>query len=524
MLGLVTRSRPLKAAQPARESQPCSSLSPRLRQRTSATSPPGWCSTRRATYYFDATWHTAQTLRRLVRANHTGSELGVRPPSELLAQAVQALLHSICPGMVDDQESQSCFNQLLRAHLTGLEPAEILQLAELLKAQRFECVVAETVIDDPMIVKFGFANGPPHQRMRTLMYTRHLHDAMDEVRQAASTEVAGITVPPLSPAQAAEARDVLATLAVRHAGTGLTLDALADAAVSLVHILGCQSDPVAASTGSALPPSSSIDWQDERVVIDAQTFSALQQTGDRDLQACTMRDLLELLLARRRYGPGTALLTLSPVKRAWLFREVEQVLSLPPTLADPGAAARAAAVLKRGTTFGKVQICPTAGVQLGHAWIAPSLSLIPDRKMVGRDIGTRFMRSGFRLEPTHCTITEWDLRWLTERENEDVYPADYAWQLRVPVDRSKLQDAATEIMLEWRRNTLPYRFVGTTPGMPATGCRVTVWQAVQRGMDADARHLFEHFTRGLPAPESPTELALRLEQFMDWLTSLAAQS
>ncbi len=524
MLGLVTRPRRLQAPSVATESHLRPLSSPRLRQRTPASSPAGWSNTRRATYYFDATWHTAQTLRRLVRANRTGGELGLRPPPELLSQAVQALLHSICPGLVDDQESQHCFNQLLRAHLTGLEPAEIMELGELLKAQRFDCVVAETIIDDPMILEFGFANGPPHQRSRTLMYPKDLHEALDEVRQAATAEVACLTPPLLSPAQATEARDALAAFAACHAGPGLALDALAHAAGSLVSILGRQSAPVSAVTASPLPPSSYVDWQDDRLVVDAQAFAALQQTSDRDLCACLMRDLLELLIARRRYGDGTALLTLSPVKRALLFREVEQVLSLPPTIADRTASARAAAILKRGTSFGSVQICPTAGVQLGHAWIAPTLSLIPDRKLIGRDIGTRFMRSGFRLEPTHCTINEWDQRWLTDKENEELYPAECAWQLRVPVDRSKLQQAAAEIMLEWRRSALPYRFVGTAPGMPPTGCRVTVWQAVQRGMDDDTRGLFAHFVRGLPSPESPTELALRLEQFMDWLTSLAAQS
>ncbi len=524
MLGHVTRNRPLQTARTAGQSALRSSITPRLRQRPPTALPSGWCAQARAGYYFDATWHTAQTLRRLMRANLTGSELGLRPPPELLSQAIQALLYSIRPGMVDDQESQSCFNQLLRAHLSGLEPAEIAQLGELLKDQRFDCAVAETVIDDPMILKFGFANGPPHQRMRTLMSTKDLHDALDEVRQAATIEAAGMAVRRLSPAQAAEARDALASLATRHTGADLTLEALAEAAASLVPILGRQSAPVTAVTASNLPPASYVDWQEDRLIVDAQTFTVLRETGDRDLYACLMRDMLELLLAHRRYGAGTALLTLSPLKRALLFQEVEQVLSLPPTLADRTASARAAAILTRSHTFGSVQICPTAGVQLGHAWIAPTLSLIPNRKQNGRDIGTRFMRSGFRLEPTHCTINEWGLQWLNAKENEELYPADFSWQLRVPAERSRLQQAATEIMQEWQREALPYRFAGTAPGMPATGCRVTVWHSVQRALDDDTRGLFEHFVRGLPAPESPTELALRLEQFMDWLTALAAQS
>jgi hypothetical protein len=43
-------------------------------------------------------------------------------------------------------------------------------------------------------------------------------------------------------------------------------------------------------------------------------------------------------------------------------------------------------------------------------------------------------------------------------------------------------------------------------------------------MDDDTRSLFEHFTLGLPEPESPTELALRMAQFMRWLPSIAANA
>jgi hypothetical protein len=43
-------------------------------------------------------------------------------------------------------------------------------------------------------------------------------------------------------------------------------------------------------------------------------------------------------------------------------------------------------------------------------------------------------------------------------------------------------------------------------------------------MDDDTRSLFEHFTLGLPEPESPTELALRMAQFMRWLDVLGSRS
>ena len=53
--------------------------------------------------------------------------------------------------------------------------------------------------------------------------------------------------------------------------------------------------------------------------------------------------------------------------------------------------------------------------------------------------------------------------------------------------------------------------------LPATGCRATVWEAVQRGMTDDALALFQHYNSGLPEPQSPTELWQRLDGLMRWM-------
>ena len=42
-------------------------------------------------------------------------------------------------------------------------------------------------------------------------------------------------------------------------------------------------------------------------------------------------------------------------------------------------------------------------------------------------------------------------------------------------------------------------------------------QAIVQGMDDDARTLFAYFNAGLADPESPTDLALRMNRFMQWL-------
>lgn len=525
MLGHVTRSRRLHTTHSGGHSATHTSTSPRMRQRAPAAKPTSWSRPQRANYYFDATWHTAQTLRRLIRTPAAAGELGPHKPARLLVQSMDTLLDSICPGLVDDGESHDYFHQLLQAHLSGLDAAELAQLAKSLKQQRYSCAVVESVIDDVMIKDYGFANGPPHRHHRTLMFTRDLYHALEAAQDAAATAAGRTDDRRLTPAQARGARDALAALATRPAHAEITLTELVGMAARLAHAIGLAEHPSLVIAATPMPsPVSAVDWQDEHLIVDLQTFVTVCQARQPGPLAALLRDLLELLLARRLIGPGANLATLPAAQRALLLRALEQVISAPPAIADRAAPARAADILRRSDSFGAVQICPTSGVRLGHAWIAPVLSLMPDKSRPAREIGTRFMRTGFRLEPAHCTISEWKVRWLSATESDSLYPSTSTWQVRVPVDRHKLQQAATEVVDEWMRKALPYRFIDTQPGMPTTGCRATVLQAVQRAMDDDTRTLFEHFMLGLPEPESPTELALRLEQFMEWLTTLAAQN
>ncbi len=501
---------------------------PLLRTSPHRPAPAGWCFQQRATYYFDATWHTAQTLRRLMRATLAMDDLGLRRPPVLLAQATDSLLHTICPGLPDDAASHGYYRKLLHAHLSALDSAELEQFAQLLKAQRFGCAVMESVVDDTLLKVPGIAHGLPqqqqHQRQRSLMFTPDLHEAIgDAAKSAAATEARFDTALRLTPAQAQRARDLLAAFASRHAEAGIAMKDFTGIAAELAHAIGLADKPTRTIAATPLPPVSCVDWQQEQLIIDLRTLTTLIESRDPGLYATVQRDLLELLLARKLFGPNADLMTLNAEQRTLLFREVEQVLALAPAAPAGELPARAARVLERSTNFGTIQVCPTAGVALGHAWIAPALSVVPDRTQAGRAIGTRYMRSGMRLDPAQSTINEWEIRWLSSRESDDLYPAEEAWHVRVPADRLALQRAAAGVMQEWRQKALPYRFIGTEPGMPATGCRVMVWQTVQRAMDDDARALFMHFQRGLPEPESPTELALRFEQFMGWLVTLAAR-
>ena len=492
---------------------------PRMRSSSRRTSPSWW--TARATHYFDAAWHTSQTLRHLMKATLADAPLGLRKSPELLAVAMESMLDSICPGLPDDADSLDFFHKLLQMHLSALTADELHQLQQLLKVQRFDHVVVESVIDDVMFAEHGFANGPPHCRQRTLMFTKGLHHALDEAADGASCIETGTTGRLLTPAQAQQARNVLAALAERQARASITLTALCCAVNQLASATDASLKTDTAVAVQPLAPASSIGWQDGQLIVDLQTLTTLIETRDEKLYASLLRDLLELLLAHKLFGPLFDLMTLSASQRSLLQREVEQVLSRPPTVTDSSMYARAADVLARHQSFGRMQIFPTAGAMLGHAWISPVLSAVPDKSHKGIEAGKRFMRPGLRLVPALCTVNEWALRWLNQRENEELYPADHAWHLVVPAHWLKLQQAAEKTREEWQHKQLPCRFIGTEPGMPATGCRATVWHTAQQAMDDDTRSLFVHFKRGLPEPESPTELALRMGQFMDWLSELA---
>lgn len=523
MLGLVkTHSSILIRAQTAQPRQGIA-RAPRMRSSPRPTGAAPWHA--KATYYFDAAWQTSQTLRHLMLASLTDEPLGLHKPPELLMQTMEAMLNSICPGLPDDADSLDCFQKRLQMHLSELTASELGQLQQLLKASRFDHVVIESVIDDFMMIEHGFANGPPHCRQRTLMFTKGLYHAIDEAIDTAFGIEA--TLPPecrLTPAQAQHTRDLLATLSDQHACGGITLAGLADAANELSRATGTSVKTERALAAHTLPPASSVIWHAGQLMVDSRVLEVLTETKNSALGASLLRDLLEMLLVRKLFGPMADLMTLSAGQRALLQREIEQVLSRPPSVTGSAISIRAAEVLARRGGFGTMQIFPTVGATLGHAWIAPALSVVPDKSRKGVEAGKRFMRSGLRLEPTQCTVNEWDIRWLSPTENDDMYPAAHAWHLTVPAHRLKLQQAAEQTREEWQRKKLPYRFIGTEPGMPATGCRATVWHATQGAMDDDTRSLFKHFTLGLPDPESPTELALQMAQFMRWLDVLGSRS
>jgi hypothetical protein len=236
-----------------------------------------------------------------------------------------------------------------------------------------------------------------------------------------------------------------------------------------------------------------------------------------------LRDVLELLLTQKLLGIAAPPDKLMRRQRQQVSAAMAQIYAKVPTSSTPNLKVQARELMKDAPHFGEIQIQPTTGVALGHAWIAPSLSLVPDMRKNHVDLGHRFMHSGFHLEPGDSQIREWPAHFMTAKESEETYPDQHAWSLRVPVDARRLQAAAQEVRHEWESQGLPYRFIGTTPDMRATGCRVTVWEAVQRGMTDDALTLFQHYNSGLAEPQSPTELWQRLDGLMRWIERLAAE-
>ena len=411
MLGLVkTHSSILIRAQTAQPRQGIA-RAPRMRSSPRPTGAAPWHA--KATYYFDAAWQTSQTLRHLMHASLTDEPLGLHKPPELLMQTMEAMLNSICPGLPDDADSLDCFQKRLQMHLSELTASELGQLQQLLKASRFDHVVIESVIDDFMMIEHGFANGPPHCRQRTLMFTKDLHYAIDEAIDTASGIEA--TLPPeyrLTPTQAQQTRDVLAALSSQHARGGITLAGLADAANELARATGTAVKIDMAVAAHPLPPASSVTCQGGQLMVESHALEVLTETKNGALGASLLRDLLELLLVHKLFGPIADLMTLSAGQRALLQREIEQVLSRPPSVNDSTISIRAAEVLARRSSFGTMQIFPTVGATLGHAWISPVLSVVPDKSRKGIESGKRFMRSGLRLEPTQCTINEWNIQFL----------------------------------------------------------------------------------------------------------------
>lgn len=501
--------------------RPRPSAMPLMRTRRPAATPISWHSCQLATYYFDASHQSVKTLRVLLADYHSGvSRPGQLPPTQLLAHSFDVLLNSIRPGMPDDFQSRDYFFSLLRMHLAGLTGSELENLTLMLTSLPYDCFVAESVNDDNCLRKYGFTNGPPHHQIRTLLQTKDLFNLLDGLQQQAVCNEArrhSLCTQALVPI----ARTWLASCATNWLQSDKSLVLVLDSARELAGLLKVPAVPDKVMAANLASRASVVDLIQSELQIEQGVACHLAKDDKGKLFAYVLRDLLELMLMKKLFGDNIVIKQLTAEQRREVFNCLAQIIDYgrPPAVSAENQA-QATAVLADKNLFGKVQILPTIGAALGHACISPALSLTSDAAGLSVTSGMRFLHTGFQLVARESLIREWPTRFLSAEENDHVFPAASAWHLPVPVATQELQTAAETIVREWRKRGLPYRFIGIDPTIDATGCRITVWQAVQQGMTADALALFKLYNLGLPEPESPTELWLRLDGMMRWLEQL----
>ncbi len=526
MLSIATRTitrRHASSVAPSAASRPAPHR-PAIMNRTATPAPASWDGNQRRSYYFDAAHHTALTLRELLRALQPGGQpLGLRTNSVLLNDAMHSLVESVCPRLDDDYESRSYFNELLSMHLSGLSTVELQALASFLKAAGFSGVATESVWSDAVYEDFGYANGPMSSRQRTLMLPQDWKFLLDHV-----TDEVAASEKKLSPgsmpnqAEALHARHCLGHASQHWASSDKSLASLGEICNDLCGALGLTAGPSELVLGTLRSGASTVDWIGDRLVLDGRAQQALQNDADGRLFNEVLRDLLEAVMARRMFGAHAHPLRLSPSDLMLLHRALDEVAAQAPFLPSAAMVDSAKRLIAESARFGRVQVMPLTGVALGLVWIGNALSVVPDRTQPSTEVGTRYMRPGGQLHPEHCSVREWPIRWMTSIENESMYPPEHAWHITVPVPALKLQQSAAQVASDWKARQLPYRFIGTQAGMPSQGCRASVMQAVMQGMDDEARAMFMHFNAGLAEPDSPTEVALRMNRFMQWLRQLAA--
>lgn len=493
---------------------------PNVRSRPAVAPPATWTS-QQATHYFDAPAQSALTLRTVLQAYYEpGHTLGRVPDEQLMVSAVNTLVASSCPQGAQDSESKAYFGMLLNMHLSGLEPEELKSLARALKSSDYDTVSSKAAAQEDIYDEFGFATGRPQDAAVLPSDWHHLlNDAIDHSASIARRPLPG-SIPGEAPCRAA--RQCLVDAALHWTNGAQPVTQLVAIAAQLSEALEL---PAAPQTGIAVKPSqrgSMVDWKDDALLIDRAAIEKLAGDTGGKLLGELLHDLTELLVTRKMFGPNAHPSRLCVADRTRMQKALLGILSAFPAAPEPALRAGAARVLANTGVMGKVKVLPTAGIALGHAWIDSQLSILPDKTRPSTYLGTRYMHAGFQLEPDECEVRQWPVRWLDATDNAALFPDEHAWHVTVPVGRERLKQAASEVAQQWKDEARPYRFIGTAPGMPSQGCRASVLQAIEQGMDDDARTLFAYFNAGLADPESPTELALRMNQFMQWLQIIAA--
>ena len=483
----------------------------------------------RASYYYDASWHTGKTFRQLVKSlantqNTPSINLGSCSNSELLVEQTDFFLNSLRPFVNSATDSKAKYLKLMHMHLSELAGPEKEALSKHLRQIGYECQIAESAIDDEMYLEYGFCNGPPHTKKNILLSTSEFFMLLDtqpsvnECEKSVLTETQEVSI-----TQSQNIRNQLSICTSDWLDSDKTPDSLLRITRHLEWTVRGYSSIETVSIFDEEPGPSKVIQKGGELLVDLATLHDLSQHNNEPLFAVLLRDMLEIFLTKKLVGLTTESSQLSAVQKRQVWTAIETIQSLPPTSSQLSPfRAHIKTLLMSRENFGKIHIIPASGVALGHAWIAPSLSITPDHQKIGIPAGSCYLHSGARLHAAVSAINQWPIQWLTSTESENLYSSRRAWHLSVPVSAKALELAAQQMSEEWKRNAIAYRFVAVAPDSPATGCRMSVWTAVEKGMDADTKLLFVHFNRGLALPDSTIELWERLNGFMQWLELIAS--
>ena len=485
----------------------------------------------RASYFYDASRQTGKTFRQLIKSlpvsqNTPCVNLGTCSNSELLVDQTEFFLNSLRPFVNGAVESKTKYLKLLKMHLSELAIAEKETLANYLRQAGYECHITESAIDDEMYLEYGFCNGPPHTKKNILLTTADFFTllgsphSVSECEKSTQTDVQNITI-----TQAQTIRNQLSVCTSDWSDSDKTPESLLRIARHLEQVVTGSTHLENVSIFDEEPGPSKVIHKDEKLLVDLSTIHELSHRNNEALFAVLLRDMLEIFLTKKLIGSRTEISQLSEAQKRHVWNTIETIQSLGPnvSLLRPFRAHVETLLMSR-ENFGKVHIIPASGVALGHAWITPSLSITPDHQKIGIPAGFCYLHSGARSHAAVSAINQWPIQWLTSTESENLYPSRRAWHLSVPVPAKALELAALQVREEWMYNGIAYRFVAVAPDSPATGCRISVWATVEKGMDADTKLLFVYFNRGLALPDSTIELWERLNGFMQWLELIASDN
>ncbi len=484
----------------------------------------------RATYYYAANHQTAITFTSLLSLWDGKSDTANILPA--ICTAMQSLLQSIRPKFSADQNRQADFDRLLTTHLHHLDATGLVKLSAALRQADFHCAVTDPASRFAQADHTaGAVASSPQQQQRMLMDTPMLYarlDALIAERRHDATRAA--MQASIDSAQIQAMRNILADCAwdwQDQIKPELFSANLLAAARKFSSASGLGDWPqrieLNSPSGTPITAHALVHGTETTLFVQASlTTCPVNQT----LMTRLLRDVLEQVVMKKCCGMHAELALLLPDQVAIVRSQIDAVMNQSPSHAMPAELRNCAdRLIAQKANFGTVQIMPPVGTKLGHAWIAPALSIVPNRNYC---LSTQeefvFLQTGNSHAPQPVPMKKWPAKFLQAAENEKLYPAEETLHLTVPVEQKKLQDAALNTKAYWQDHQLPYLFMGTAPDQASSGCRATVWHAILQGMDTDAMTLFTHFNRGLPDPDSPIELWLRMHGFMQWMEKLADQS